>query len=204
MVYIKKGAEPRSFEQWRLGTPNASYDGLPTNIKNDIRAHLLREQGYVCAYCMGQINEENTRIEHYIPRSVDKSLELDFINMLGVCPGFIADQRICEQNRDSKALTVNPLVYVTIATISYTSDASISSSSIDVFHDLDGTLNLNAALLKENRKQALFALKDELAKRIPKGTWKHLAHRYIKKMEEAGIKQPYYGILLFYLYKLCK
>jgi len=37
MVYIEKGVEPHSLVEFRESTPDASYDGIPTDIKDDIR-----------------------------------------------------------------------------------------------------------------------------------------------------------------------
>ena len=60
---------------------------------------LLKEQGYLCAYCMKKITEKTIHIEHWIPQRhpqegyLEYSQEdcdrfaIDYQNMLGVCPG---------------------------------------------------------------------------------------------------------------------
>lgn len=48
MILIRKGDEPRSLTLYRKSA-YAYYDGCN---KNDIRDSLLKEQGYLCAYCM--------------------------------------------------------------------------------------------------------------------------------------------------------
>jgi len=60
MRYIPKkiSNEPASLRATRL-TDGANFDS--TN-KSDIREALLKEQGYLCAYCMRRI--ENERIEN--------------------------------------------------------------------------------------------------------------------------------------------
>ena len=54
MILIKKKLEPHSLTEYKQ-TINASFDNLPSEIKDDIRKSLLKEQGYICAYCMKKI-----------------------------------------------------------------------------------------------------------------------------------------------------
>lgn len=54
MIYIQKGKEPASLTAYKKQA-HAYYDGCN---KDDIRENLLREQGYLCAYCMRRIEKE--------------------------------------------------------------------------------------------------------------------------------------------------
>lgn len=86
MIYIQKGKEPLSLTEYKK-QPYAYYDGCN---KDDIRSSLLREQGYLCAYCMRRINKEHMKIEHWRPEKVlTEAQKLDYRNMLGVCEGHI-------------------------------------------------------------------------------------------------------------------
>lgn len=49
MIYIKKGKEPDSLTKYKK-QKFAYYDGYKE--KDDVREMLLKEQGYLCAYCM--------------------------------------------------------------------------------------------------------------------------------------------------------
>ena len=81
MILIKKGNEPRSLTVYRK-TQYAYFDGCP---KDEIRKSLLKEQGYLCAYCMRRIDLKHTRIEHWTPEAELSELEkLDYSNMLAV------------------------------------------------------------------------------------------------------------------------
>ena len=61
----------------------ADFDGLD---KTELRENLLKEQGYICAYCMKRIRDEkDTKIEHYRARNMDN--ELEYTNLLAVCYG---------------------------------------------------------------------------------------------------------------------
>src|SRR5574344_1453224 len=67
MILIRKGSCPQSWRTFAR-TPGAAFTSAP---KDDLRASLIREQGYICAYCMKRIDlgidvngENKTRIEH--------------------------------------------------------------------------------------------------------------------------------------------
>lgn len=73
MIYIKKRTEPKSLVEHRC-TPGATFDGLD---KTELRECLLKEQGYLCAYCMKRIHDEkDTKIEHYRARNIENQLNI--------------------------------------------------------------------------------------------------------------------------------
>ena len=203
MVYIKKGSEPHSLEYFRLATPNATYDGLPTDCKHDIRERLLSEQGHLCAYCMGRIRMDSITIEHYIPQGIDilHEHDLEYKNMLGVCSGLLYGHETCGKKRGKEPLTVDPRNSNTVEKIAYSENGTILSSDSNFSHDLADKLNLNTDILIENRRRSLHRLIAELQARKNKGVWRDLAMKYINKLNEDAVKQEYYGILLFYLKK---
>jgi len=97
MKYINKKHEPDSLTAYRP-TPNSNFNDCN---KEDIRTLLLKEQGYICAYCMKRIDNKwntklkkfNTEIEHYKSQDVyngkkgKPNLTLNYNNMLAVCNG---------------------------------------------------------------------------------------------------------------------
>src|SRR5690606_4757453 len=103
MKYIPKDIknEPTELRNYRISTPNATYKGYIDTIKDDnkerypLREALLKEQGYICAYCMGYISilerNENGKpkieVEHFKPQSKYPNLDLRYENLLGVCNG---------------------------------------------------------------------------------------------------------------------
>ena len=102
MLYIEKKTPPREMVRkvseiksspgWKAiknGNTSAirsEFDNLP---KDTIRESLLKEQHYLCAYCMRKIqnNGQSTSIEHWFPLSKNKDQALDYGNMLAVCDG---------------------------------------------------------------------------------------------------------------------
>jgi len=82
--------------------------------KETIRTQLLKEQGYLCAYCMRKIsNDATTTIEHLIPISLDGKQALNYKNMLACCDGgrgSIDKNKIlcCDAAKGDKKLTISP------------------------------------------------------------------------------------------------
>ncbi len=208
MIKINKGREPLSLTQYR-STPNATYDGMPTDIKDDVKHKLLLEQGFICAYCMSRIRLENTQIEHFIAQNPNsdfhKETDLAYSNMLAVCPGNEGNPKrmqTCDEHRGNTPLTVNPLNEKTLKSIQYLNDGEIISSDESIQYDLNNTLNLNFYLLKGSRMSQLRKLQEQLKKEKDKGDWKSLAIKYRRKLLEANVeKREYIGILIWYLDK---
>lgn len=114
MRYIQKKEEPNSLTEYRKNR-NAYFDSF--SGKDDIREALLKEQGYLCGYCMRRIKDKKeTKIEHIVPQSTlkeDERQALDYKIMLGVCYGNCkkgrgAEALICDAHRGNKDLNVNP------------------------------------------------------------------------------------------------
>jgi uncharacterized protein (TIGR02646 family) len=208
MRLIKKGKEPNSLMEYKKQS-NAYYDGCN---KIDIRKALLEEQGYLCAYCMERISEEKMTIEHYYAQSnINEKEALDYNSMLGVCLGNRGSKQkkylTCDAHRGNEALKVNPFEKATIDLIKYSDNGKIYSEDLEINKDLDITLNLNCkqALLMENRRRALEALKKELIKKKRQGEWKKEFLERIKDKyglpDENGKFEPFSGIILYYLDK---
>ncbi len=88
------------------------------------------------------------------------------------------------------------------ATIEHIKPQSISTDE-DVDRQLNDVLNLNCSCLQlaELRKAALRALTDQIKKKNSNGDIKRYCQRLLKKYEEDEKKQPYVGILIYWLKK---
>ena len=210
MIYIKKGQEPKSLTEYKKKI-GASYAGLETECKDDIRKSLLHEQGNLCAYCMQRISETTMKIEHWIPEEKLSDYErLDYSNMLGCCYGHEKDTKsselTCDSNRKSEPLTIDPRDVTLISLIKYrTSTGEIYSDNEAVNKDLDKTLNLNSSayFLKENRKAVYDEFIRIMSKRKKSGTWssgdlRKIYQHYLSRDEKDNLKE-YSGIVLWYL-----
>ena len=72
MKYIDKHDEPEAlihFKNRQTANWKPSFDNLDRPIKDKIREALLNEQGFLCCYCEGKVNADNSHIEHFVPQS---------------------------------------------------------------------------------------------------------------------------------------
>jgi uncharacterized protein (TIGR02646 family) len=214
MKHILKNAPPQYFTEYKA-TPNVSYDGLH---KEELRLSLINEQKGLCAYCMSRINNDwsathskyRTEIEHYKSQELYPDFQLDYNNLLGVCNGNAGNPQHllhCDKSKKGNSiLTIDPLSNRCEDLCLYSSDGRIFSKDIEIDHDLNKKLNLNAFHLKNNRKNII----DDAQKRMTrfyakKGNqdWsKADVEREIKYWEQEdsnGHFKEYCQIAIFYL-----
>lgn len=162
MRKIEKHSEPKAWEEYR-NTPGAVYQAIP-----ELRASLMDEQGYICAYCMRRIphkdknSDETSRIEHLVGRH-NKTREMDYSNMVICCPGAISEDSNfhCDKAKGDKEITFSLFTNEFFDTLKYSSkDGTISSSNPVWNEEINSVLNLNHPLLKANRAQVLSAVID--------------------------------------------
>lgn len=207
MIQIKKGTEPKKFQEFKQQNPQAHFDDMPPDIKAILRQSLLEEQGYLCAYCMSKIRDR-VKIEHYEPRNAHN--ELEYSNLLAVCTGNSAGNQFehqhCDTKKGNRRLHINPQNIDHIKQISYRSDGTIYAKDNDDFNDdLNFTLNLNDehGYLKANRKKALDVLKKKILSNFGDKVVgcvfaEKLLKTYLSK-NRSGELTPYCGILIDYL-----
>ena len=215
MRYIEKGEEPETLILYKKNS-NAYFDGY--SDKDDVRKNLLKEQGYLCGYCMRRLKEYNdVKIEHIVPQSMLKNDEKETLNyriMLGVCYGNKQKGRplthlTCDAHRQNIDLKVNPFDKNCIRKIKYKENGLIYSDDKEINKDLDITLNLNYdgsdAYLMKNRREVLTACKQKLKRMQESGMWKKsMLERVLQEYEqvdEGGRLKPYSGIAVWYLEK---
>lgn len=202
MLKITKGAvKPLFFE---LKQKREIYDNLVSSEKNDIKEILLKEQNNRCAYCTCKIQEDSSTIEHYIPRSVDMSLSLDYRNLFAVCNVTRNNPwkfKTCDDRRGYRELHIDPRKQEDINTISYTHGGAIKSSNPIFDNDLNDTLNLNAERLKNNRRKEWKSLTSCAAKQKNRQLTKSQIQRYLSKIQSSDDDTPYAGFLIFMLQK---
>lgn len=204
MIKINKGPEPQKWIN-KKKTPGFVYTAIP-----ELRTALLRDQGYICGYCMRSIpvlkadpgNAEKSKIEHLQSRSHFPHLQLDYSNMIICCPGFINGHNHCDKLKQSSAISFSPFDVNVERSISYGSkDGKIVSSNANWNKDINEVLALNNVMLKLNRKQVLEVVRD----RIDKKNWKRAELETIlndwKSRDAAGNLKPYCGVVIWYVTK---
>lgn len=227
MIYINKGAEPGSF-LWYRQQPNARFDDMDSEIKEDLRKSLLKEQGHLCAYCMCRIHDmSDVKIEHYEARTPEN--ELQYHNLLAVCKGGEGGplvSRSCDTKKENRPIFISPLNKADMDRIYFSNSGAVHSYDITNYkysykdstgrlyegytspdQDLGDALNLNydngAPMLGRKAalrkfQQMLKPYKDAKSKKA-----------FLKKMqktysEEQEYLEPYVGILRWYIDKKLK
>lgn len=119
MILITKNKEPKEWTEYR-NTPGVDYQAIPELVQS-----LLKEQGYICAYCMRRIptkdkiykkdgvnfvyTNEDHRVEHIKSREQHDDLKLDYTNMVVCCPGHIGAQDHCDRLKGPKDISFSPI-----------------------------------------------------------------------------------------------
>lgn len=138
MKHIKKNPSPKAFELWKntYEARNESYNlaylyehETGKKIWNSLRssAHpeshyskaelkeaLVTEQGFVCCYCNRSIDiDQQTEIEHILPKDKFKKHTFDYNNLLASCDSFKRDPKprelCCGAKKDNEILPLSPL-----------------------------------------------------------------------------------------------
>ena len=157
MRAIRKGVEPASLTAHRQ-TQHGSYDNYPD--KAELRRALVGEQRGLCCYCMGRIRDDaaGMKIEHWRSRRRHRNRDLDYRNLLAACTGGEgrrARDQHCDTKKGDRDLRWNPAdpAHHVETRLRYELDGTIRSYDDEEFDDqLNGVLNLNLSVLKNNRK----------------------------------------------------
>ena len=238
MIYIKKGAPPNSVAtkaaeikrspSWRLipevrpedpekqkgygDSLRFYFDQLP---KDNIREALLKEQHYICAYCMRSLpDKDSVRIEHWYPLSKARDTAIDYQNLLAVCEGIYSDQQqrqpCCDNSKGGKEIKLDPRDHVMMDHIQYESNGTLyfdaptwmgEKDKKAILTDIKDTLRLNGSdseltigrRIVWNESKALL---DSLRKK-GKCTVSNVEN-LIKRIEEQETYPQYAGVMLFY------
>lgn len=92
MKRIIKGNPPASLRKWFTGQHgiNCSFGDMPTAIKDEVKEHLLAEQGRLCCYTGKHVEIESSHIEHLRPQALSRlegnHEDVSYSNMLAAYP----------------------------------------------------------------------------------------------------------------------
>ncbi len=157
MIQITKSQCPRELTKYS-NQRGASYKELPSEVKDLLRSSLLREQGFLCAYCMDKISPSESKIEHFHCQDKFPKEGLTYDNLLICCTGGgkKGKEVHCDSAKGNEVITCSPLDPACIESLSYDLyDGTIHSSNAEWDKELNDVLKLNIAKLKRKRKAAL-------------------------------------------------
>ena len=209
MILINKNPsnEPNSWKEYKH-TPGVDY-----TPNKDLRDALLAEQGYICAFCMRSVplskkdpsERETSKIAHLLSRTNHPDKKLDYENLVICCAGNINGEAHCDKSQGASDITL-PLFNIqlqnSIIYRSYTGE--INSSNEDWNEQINKVLNLNHAILKLNRLEALNGVRQVLEKK--KWTKAQIQDKLEAwaNLDRDNKLKPYCGIVIWYLQKKLK
>ncbi len=143
MILIRKSPEPADWRRQRR-TPGVDFDGTEKTV---LRDSLLKEQGYLCAYCMKRIRlAKDVKIEHYQARNPQN--QFDYENLLAVCTGNATlleqnnkvdpERFTCDSRKRNQELHINPQNETDMQTVYYDNQGRVYS---DLYQDAMPFLN---------------------------------------------------------------
>lgn len=198
MILIEKGSEPNAWMRYRL-TQGVEFRAIP-----ELKDSLLKEQGYLCAYCMARIDKDHMKVEHFKPQSLYPQDIFSYGNLLACCLGKTQGESHCDTSKGNAEISLSPLSPSCVNTLSYESGTgAIKSSNEDYNRDLD-TLNLNAHIIKRNRLKVLQGVIQALQSvDFNPGAIRSQLKEWNSVDKEAK-RKPYCGIVIYFLGKTLK
>lgn len=207
MIRINKGNEPIEWTRY-CATDGVDYARIP-----ELALALLREQGFICAYCMRKIPTTvaekgiNSVVEHIKCRANYDHLKLSYSNMVICCPGRINSEAHCDDSKGNLDITFNlfsPLLEQSIKYIS--KNGSIYSTNATWNNEINNVVKLNNSLLRKNRLKALEGVQQLLEKEGWRTSvittqleyWNSL---HIDTTDNEMKRIEYCGIVIWYLQK---
>ena len=209
MRRIHKGAEPRSLREHRRS--GGDYDGYAG--KDELREALLKEQGFLCCYCMRRISAKAMKIEHWASQADNEDKLVDYDNLLGACTGGEGQPprlQTCDTHKGKSKLTVHPARVPPDCTkvVQYPANGEAKSEDGSIHQDLHVTLNLNTETLVKNRRNVILRVITELSSKQKNGTWPDgfLEKERLKwtSLDGEGKHLEYCQVAVYYLEKKLK
>jgi len=176
MRFIQKSATyPPLLVAWiaaNRGMPNFDYASFPGEVKEELKAKLLGEQGFICAYTGLRIFDEKSHIEHLIPQKTcfaesRPELTVDYANMVACFPGsgdsepcFGARYKDAWPSSVERPYFLSPTDSTCPGRFVYKRDGGVSAANPTdtAASETIDHLNLRHPSLISRRREALFAL----------------------------------------------
>lgn len=199
MRLILKGSEPRTITETRcasttdLSTRQRARGAFEQIDKMEVRLQLVREQGWLCAFCMRRVEEgvcqgdrePTMKIAHRVPVAVESSRALDWGNLFGSCDGGQRSGggvRTCDYRQGETTLRVDPSDRACVARLRFErrdtrTGLFLTSDAPELRRDVEETLNLNGGELPMYRQKIWELFLREVRHAHPRGHWELAVRR---------------------------
>lgn len=207
MRYFKKGAQPVSLTAAKKKA-GALFGNLDAPCKNDLRAALGTDQGWLCCYCMQRIEDDNTstKIEHRQSQSLSPALQLDWKNLLLAClggEGHSRDEQHCDTRKGHRSITLDPTNPNIEARIRYSIDGRVIADNAVRDTEVNDVLGLNVEFLQRNRRAALEGAIQAMERRDARSWSAKKLGQFLSDAEQPthGRLDEYVGFVVWWLRK---
>ena len=210
MKYIKKNKSPDSLEAYKL-IDGACFDDMLPEVKEELRASLITEQGGICCYCGKRILPDyHSVIEHLLPKSLKQyqKLQLEYSNLLCSCDGGESDRTgktkaqkrafppYCDSKKNNRVIKITPLDEDCESCFFYDEDGHIYGKTAEAEETIE-TLGLDCSTLVHYRKAAIEAYKDLT---FPSDEdWKKLIG-FVLRRDQNGLFMPFCFAIAYYIH----
>lgn len=155
MRRINRRSEPQFWADFVRKNPKVQYRDLGKTeegkeLRRKIRKYMTEEQYWLCAYCCGKINLDNSLNEHILPEDGYPNRSMEYLNLVVSC----REKKTCGSLKGSKyneALFVSPLDDDCEEQFAYAPNGEIIGLTEKGRYTID-LLGLNVYELKEARK----------------------------------------------------
>lgn len=175
MKKIVKEQPPTWFETWKQNFKQthgrtahykndfSSDDSQGTARRQQLRGHLIKEQGHICCYCMKRISLQNSHIEHFQPKIRFPQNDLDYQNLLASCngDGMVSLDGHCGHKKEDwwEDNLVSPTESKIEEMFQYSLDGNIHSIQkkpfTNIAQEMIGHMGLDSYHLIRNRRAAI-------------------------------------------------
>lgn len=207
MIRINKGNGPIEWTRY------CATDGVDYARIDELATALLKEQGFICAYCMRKIPTTvpekgiNSVVEHIQCRANYDHLKLIYTNMVICCPGRINSEAHCDDSKGNQDISFNLFTPLLEESVKYLSkNGTIYSTNTTWDYEINNIVKLNNNLLRKNRLKALEGVqqlleKDGWRKSSISEQLEYWSALHEDDTDEEMKRLEYCGIVIWYLKK---
>lgn len=203
MKLIVKDVEPEEFSNWKKRKKGTrSWKTVKTEIKQIVRKSLLKEQGFICCYCEGDISTDSYHVEHFLPKSKsERADEVNYLNLHASCLDKlnVGDPRHCGVNRGNRDI-ISPLDPECELRFAYDFSGAIKplkSSDAEAINTIEA-LNLDIDKLNKLREKAIEPFVELLEDAEAQDMLRRFVRGYLRNKEDNhGKFNPYYSTVKY-------
>lgn len=202
MKHIEKKTPPESLEMFKQ-RENASFKGLPSPVKKELKLQLIDEQGGLCCYCGDRITYGTSNIEHFKPKDVSlfPELQLVYSNLFSSCLGGQVGRQTnpkfplsCDAKKNNRIIDICPTDPDCESQFMYDDDGNIYGCSDKAKAAID-ILGLNNEVIKNRRKAAIDAF---VGLELTADEWESEIER-LSCRDKNGLFEPYCFAVIYYI-----